>query len=526
MRLGNQRGAHRRARQRGRNSARTAVSRGVGTSQVDAVLSEPLGEQLGPQHLSGLDSASVAVRASSLQLTGQATAAVRRSLRVPRVWGLRPADAILIVFANAALIVAMWVRHGQLPNLGNVGAVLSAAGQLTALLGTYSALVQVVLMSRSPWLDQLFGIDRIAGWHRWLGFATVILICAHVLFTTAGYAVSDGHAFFSQTWIFLTTYPYMLMAYAATALFVLVAVVSVRAARRRLSHETWHFIHLYIYLAIALSFGHQLAVGTDFERDPAAIAYWVALYVVAALLVLTFRVLIPVRMDLRHRLRVHSVVEEASGVISIYIVGRDLPGLPMRAGQFFKFRFLARGLWWRVHPFSLSAAPNGEYLRITVKQVGDFTRSLRSLQPGTRVILEGPYGIFTSLRRRRQRALLIAGGIGITPLRALLEEMPQRKNGVVVLYRARSWQNVVFKDELDGLVHSRGGEIHYIVGRRGTEIHPHPLGSKFLRTTVPDLRERDIFICGPPEMLHDVAESLAELGIPADQIHRERFAFL
>ncbi len=435
-------------------------------------------------------------------------------------------DVVLIVFANAALIVGMWVRHGQFPNLGNPGAVLSAAGQLTALLGTYSALVQVVLMSRSPWLDQLFGIDRIAGWHRWLGFATVILICAHVLFTTAGYAVSDGRSFVSQTSTFLTTYPYMLIAYAATALFVVVAVVSVRAARRRLSHETWHFIHFYIYLAIALSFGHQLAAGTDFERDPAAIVYWVALYVVAALLVLTFRVLVPLRMDLRHRLRVHSVIEEAAGVLSIYITGRDLPGLPMRAGQFFKFRFLARGLWWQVHPFSLSAAPNGEYLRVTVKQLGGFTRALRGLQPGTRVILEGPYGIFTSLRRRRQRALLIAGGIGITPLRALLEEMPQRRNGVVVLYRARSWQDVVFKDELDRLVHSRGGEIHYIVGRRGTEIHPHPLGPKFLRTAVPDLRERDTFICGPPEMLRDVTESLAVLGIPADQIHRERFAFL
>ncbi len=487
---------------------------------------EPSTDHNVPPVMAAADGAGMVLAIPPTRLGGQTTAAVRRSLRIPRSWGLRPTDVTLIVFANAALIVAMWVRHGQLPNLANPGAVLSAAGQLTALLGTYAAIVQVVLMSRSPWLDQLFGIDRIAGWHRWLGFATVFLICGHVLFTTAGYAVSNGRSVLSETWTFITTYPYMLMAYVATALFILIAVASVRAARRRLSYDTWHFIHLFIYLAIALSFGHQLAVGTDFERDPAAITYWVALYVVATLLVLTFRVLIPVRMTVRHRLRVHALVEEAPGVISIYITGYDLADLPMRAGQFFKFRFLARGIWWRVHPFSLSAAPNGEFLRITVKQLGDFTKTVRSLQPGTPVMVEGPYGLFTTLRRRRPRALLIAGGIGITPLRALLEEMPQRKNGIILLYRARSWHDVVFKAELDELIRARGGEVHYIIGRRGTELSLYPLASKYLRTVAPDLRERDVFVCGPKEMIEGVDESLATLGVPAAQIHRERFAFL
>jgi predicted ferric reductase len=527
MGIGQGRGASKRSRSRRRGSStRAAPSSRDETTSQRGERSEPSTDRDGASAMGVADGAGIVVAIPPMRAGGQATAAVRRSLRVPRSWGLRPTDVTLIVFANAALIVAMWVRHGQLPNLGNAGAVLSAAGQLTALLGTYSAIVQVVLMSRSPWLDQLFGIDRIAGWHRWLGFATVFLICGHVVFTTAGYAVSNGHSFLSETWTFLTTYPYMLMAYVATGLFILIAVASARAARRRLSYDTWHFIHLFIYLAIALSFGHQLAVGTDFERDPAAITYWVALYAVAALLVLSFRVLIPLRLTMRHRLRVDALVEESPGIISIYITGQNLAELPMRAGQFFKFRFLARGIWWRVHPFSLSAAPNGEYLRITVKQLGDFTKAVRSLQPGTPVIVEGPYGIFTSLRRRRPRALLIAGGIGITPLRALLEEMPQRKNGIILLYRARSWHDVVFKAELDELVRARGGEVHYIIGRRGTEIHPYPLAPKYLRTVAPDLRERDVFICGPREMIEGVDESLASLGVPAEQIHRERFAFL
>ncbi len=457
---------------------------------------------------------------------GAAPALPRRSLRVPRTWGLRPGDAALVVLGNALVIIAMWVRHGQLPRITNPAAVLTAAGQVAALLGTYTALVQVVLMSRSPWLDSLFGIDRIAGWHRWLGFSTVLLICGHVVFTTGGFAMADGRGFLAQTGVFLTSYPYMLMAYVSLGLFLVIAFTSVRAARRRISHETWHLIHFYVYLAIALAFGHEVAVGTDFSHDPVALGYWIALYVAASLLIVAFRIVVPLRIALRHQLRVERTVAEGPGVTSVYIAGRDLPALPMRAGQFFKFRFLSRGLWWQVHPFSLSAAPNGQHLRITVKRVGDFTEKVAHLRAGTRVTIEGPFGIFTSLRRRQPRSLLIAGGIGITPLRALIEEFPQRKASFTLLYRARTWPDVVFKDELDALVAARGGNVHYIVGRRGQEVHPHPFAPRFLVAAVPDLRNRDVFVCGPRSLVEDVIASLRSLGVPPRQVHVERFAFL
>ena len=158
--------------------------------------------------------------------------------------------------------------------------------------------------------------------------------------------------------------------------------------------------------------------------------------------------------------------------------------------------------------------------------MGDYTRSLSGLRPGTRVILDGPHGIFTSVRRRKPRALLIAGGIGITPLRALIEEMPQRRNSITLLYRAHSWSDVIFKEELDRLVAARGGVVHYIVGRRGHEVHPQPLAPGFLARSVPDLKERDVFVCGPREMVGEVLASLRALRVPPAQVHCERFAFL
>lgn len=232
---------------------------------------------------------------------------------MPRTWRLRPFDIGAILMGNGLFIVAMWWRHGGIAQVSTTSGLLTGAGQLTALLGTYTALVQLVLMSRSPWLDQLFGMHRLAAWHRWIGFATVWLLLGHGVLTTAGYAVTDRISRSASLWTLLTVYPYVLMATAGMAMLLAVGVTSIRLARRRLAYETWHGIHLYAYLAIALATAHQLVVGTDFAHDTIARVYWLGLYAAVALLVLAFRFGQPIALSLRHRLRVANVVEEAPG---------------------------------------------------------------------------------------------------------------------------------------------------------------------------------------------------------------------
>jgi len=445
---------------------------------------------------------------------------------VPRLWPLRPADFGAILLGVGALVVGMWVRHGGLDELSTFSGALTAIGQVTALIGTYLALVQLVLMSRSPWLDQLFGMERVAVWHRWIGFSVLWLLVGHTVFTTVGYAMGVSTSPLGEAWTLLTTYPYVLMATVGLGLLIMVAVASVRAVQRRISYETWYGLHLYAYLAIALGFGHELAVGTDFTDDPMARLFWIGLYVVAVGLILIFRIGQPVALSLRHQLRVAAVVPEGPDVVSVYVTGRDLDRLACRAGQYFVWRFLAGDGWWRAHPFSLSSAPNGEHLRITIKDLGDYSRRLQHLRPGTRVFAEGPYGALTGARRRRSRVLLIAGGIGITPLRALLEEMPMGKGVVTVLYRASDWDDVVFREELDQLMRERGDRIHYLVGERGSRQQPRdPLAPRQVRKLVPDVRHRDVYVCGPIPMMNAVRQALRSLRVPASQVHMERFSY-
>jgi predicted ferric reductase len=445
---------------------------------------------------------------------------------LPRIWPVRASDIVALLVANGVLIVAMWVRHGGADHLTGSAAILTAAGQVTALLGTYCALIQLVLMSRSPWLDQVFGIDRLAWAHRWLGFATVWLIAGHVVFTTVGWSLGDGRSVLDEAVNLLASYQFVLMSAAGTLCFLAVAVTSVRAARRRLSYETWYGIHLYAYLGVALGFAHQLVVGTDFISDPVARVYWISLYVITAAMVLVFRFGQPITTTIRHQTRIGSVVTEGPGVVSIYVTGRDLDRFAARSGQYFNLRLLTRDGWWRAHPFSLSAAPNGRSLRFTVKMLGDWTARLQALAPGTRVALEGPYGTLTGARRTRQRVLLVAGGIGITPLRALLESLPGRSGDLTLIYRASREREVVLREELDALAAHRGAAIHYLVGRRGsTEMPRDPLDAAGLRALVPDVRDRDVYICGPLPLMELVRASLKALAVPRSQIHLERFAF-
>lgn len=448
-----------------------------------------------------------------------APAAFDRSLRAPRA-----EDVVGFIGANLVLIVAMWIRHGGADQLGTVGGLATGLGQLSALLGTAFALLQLLLMSRAPWLDRSFGRDRLTLAHRWIGFATVWLLVGHGVLTTVGFALTDGRSVLGEAWTLITTWEFVLMATVSLALFVAVAVTSVRLARKQLSYETWYGIHLYAYLAVALGFAHQLVVGTDFIDDPIARLYWIGLYVATVGTLVVFRFGAPLVANLRHRFRVANVVREAPDVVSIYLTGRDLDEFPIRAGQYVVVRFLVSG-WWRAHPYSISAQPNGRWLRLTVKALGDDSSRLDELPIGTRAIVEGPYGNLTAERRRVPDVLLIAGGIGVTPLRAILEEVSS-ESSVTLLYRAARHADLVFKRELDVLAERRGVRIEYIVGSRRDRDRgrrPGPLSAAAIDRLVPDVASREVYLCGPTGMMTEVGAAIESLGVPAGRIHRERF---
>lgn len=416
-----------------------------------------------------------------------------------------------LLAVNAAVVAVLFVQAGFGAN------ALVLLGRLTGLYAALLMAFQLLLVARLPWLDRRIGMDRLTLWHRWLGFGLLWTLLGHAVFITFGYAEMSSMDPVNQLVDLAETVEGVLRAVVALALILVVGAVSARRARRRLAYETWHFIHLYTYVAVVLAFTHQVAAGSTFTASSAATAYWWGLWGAALTAVLAGRAVLPLWRNLRHRLRVTAVVPESDTVVSVHITGRDLHRLPARAGQFFLWRFLTRDRWWQANPFSLSAAPDGRTLRLTVKASGDGSAALRHLRPGTRVFAEGPYGAFTALHRTRPDALLIAGGVGVTPIRALLEEL---HGHAVVLYRVNTETDAVLHDELRELALAKGAELHLVTG----PPVPDRLAPGELSRLVPDLTERDVYVCGPPGMTTAVLRGLRELGVPRRQIHHERFS--
>ncbi|MFD8939120.1 ferric reductase-like transmembrane domain-containing protein [Streptomyces sp. NPDC059578] len=412
--------------------------------------------------------------------------------------------------ANAAAVGYFFSQAGFASN------ALIVLGRLCGLYGALFMAFQLLLVARLPWLDRRIGMDRLTTWHRITGFGLLWSLVGHGVFITFGYAQASSLDPADQLIDLAETAEGVLRAVVAMVLILVVGGASARWARHRLAYETWHFIHLYTYVAVALAFTHQVAAGTTFTTSSAATAYWYALWCCALGAVFAGRVVLPLQRNLRHRLRVSAVVPESDHVVSVYVTGRQLHRLPARAGQFFLWRFMTKDRWWQANPYSLSAAPDGARLRLTVKASGAGSASLRHLEPGTRVFAEGPYGAFTTLHRTRPNALLIAGGVGITPIRALLEDL---HGHAVLVYRVSTTRDAVLYGELRELAAAKGASLHLISG----PPDPDPLSPGALSTLVPDLTERDVYVCGPPGMTRSVLRCLRTLGVPKPQIHYERF---
>lgn len=421
--------------------------------------------------------------------------------------------------AGGAAVLALWWQGTGV--VSGADGWLTGAGRIMGLMCGYMCALLVALMARVPLLEKGLGSDRTARWHASAGRWTVGLLLGHIVLITLGYAAQSRTDPVSELGTIVLDYPEMLKGTVGAAVLVLVGFVSARAVRRRMRYETWYYLHVLTYAAIFLAFGHQLALGADFAGGAFARAGWYALYLGVAALVLWFRVLVPVRLNVRHRLRVEAVVREAPGVTSVWVSGRRLEALGAEPGQFFRWRFLAPGMWGASHPYSLSAMPRGGFLRITVKALGDHSASVAGLTRGTRVWAEGPYGALTAGLRRSRRVLLLAGGTGITPLRTLFETLPAAPGDLTLLYRARTAEELALRGELESIAAGRGARLVYVLNDAdGTRTDVTADG---LRRMLPDIAAHDVYLCGPHGLALASYDALRGAGVPASRVHYESF---
>ena len=437
------------------------------------------------------------------------------------VWTLLSIPVLMVMLTGG------WVEG---LNFNDPVSMLKLVSRLSGLYASNLILIQLIVISRNPFLNYLYGHDKLTVFHKKLGKPVYVLLVVHFLAVIFEYVIQQNKTFVEE---FLALFKTQDLAFSVIAfgLITLVIVTSLNTVRKHLPYEVWYVTHILVYAAVLISFPHQINFGTDLKNSWLALGYWWGLYFVVLAFLIVFRFAKPLYTSLRHQLVVDHIVQETPNVVSIYLKGRKLDKLEQHAGQFYMWRFLTLKTFIQTNPFSLSSAPNENYMRITVSNLGGGSKAIQKVKVGTRVMVDGPYGIFTANRRLFKDVTLIAAGVGITPVRGLVEALPADAGDLTVIYRGNDLDVMPLIDELKGFVESKGVNLHLSVGPRGfysswlsVEDSPKNNTADLLRIA-PNVAYSDVYVCGPVAWSNSVKKTLLDAGVSKDQIHIEEFAW-
>jgi predicted ferric reductase len=444
---------------------------------------------------------------------------------------LRRADFLqVIVYFSVAVVISLFLADKGMSYFTKPERITTGLGIVAGLVGTDLLLLMLVLAARIPLLDRTFGHDKLLALHRKLGKPVFYLIVAHMALLLIGYGIAEGFNPVAEIFNMIATGNDMLITWAAFGCLILVIVTSLVVVRKKLSYEFWFVVHLLSYAAVILALPHQFTNGQLFAEGTWARPYWMALFVGTFAAITIFRVIYPVARTLKHRLRISDITMETEDVITLTMSGRDLDKLPAKGGQFMNWRFWQPNMILKAHPFSFSAAPDGKTLRITVRNLGRQTNRIMKMKIGTRVSFEGPYGLFTETARTTSNAVLIGSGIGITPIRALLEDPKFAAANISVILRGSTEENVYLWQEVYDLCVAKNAWLRVLVGHRPRGVHTWLSAEAFnkgdrLSTLAPNIKDADVYICGPAPWMDLVIADAKKAGVKPERIHAERFDY-
>ncbi len=459
----------------------------------------------------------------------------RQYVRAPRIdrrrqfarRSLRADLLVTLLWSSGAGAAAIFLASGGAAQFASPAQDVTSIGILAGLVGCDLILVMLVLAARVPTIDRTIGHDRAVAVHRTLGKPALYLILGHAVLLLIGYGMSSGFNPIAEIGPMLAL-PDMPLAFIGIALLIAVVFTSLIAVRRKFNYEGWHLVHLLSYISVIFALPHQFSVGGILANGTVQRVYWIGLYVVALGSIALYRFIVPAVSSLRHRITVAGVTAISPGVTSIDLTGRRLRALGSVGGQFFIWRFWTGRTWWHSHPISLSAMPTDSRARITVRDLGNGSASISQVPVGTAVSIEGPYGLFSDVARTAPRLAIVAAGIGVTPVRALLEGARVAPGEATVLLRASSEDETYLWDELAEIAEAKGATLYTMVGRR-SPVGPGWMPEQDARRGVtlssvfPHLAESDLYLCGPTTWLDLVEADARATGMPAHQIHAERF---
>ena len=383
--------------------------------------------------------------------------------------------------------------------------------------------MEFTLVSRLKAASQPFGTDALRQFHRQLGMTALAFALVHPLLLIdqgsglAGLSPFHGGAVPQSGAI-------------ALGAGIVLGVTSLFRRALRLSYPAWNVLHLAAALVlVGATFWHMLAV-SGYAGQPVMRAVLTGYVVLVGLVLARYRVLGPLQRW-RHPWRVVANRDEGGDTRTVVVRPDGHAGFDFEPGQFAWLSTAATPLVGEQHPLTIasSAAATGGELEFSIKALGDWSsETVPGLEPGERVWVDGPYGVFTPERAPGQGLVLIAGGIGISPMRSMLLTMRDRgdRRHVVLFYAANDMSRTVFREELAELGEQINLDLVYVLEHpeAGSPGERGRVSADILERYLPEFyRHYQFFVCGPVPMLAAMERLLLGLDIPATRIHTERF---
>jgi predicted ferric reductase len=439
-------------------------------------------------------------------------------MAIPRTQ-FRDRSVLLSILAGLmiAVPVVIWAtRPFLLLDLQWPYALITVA-RLLSVVAFVIMVLQFVMASRIPLIERGVGHDRLIHVHRSFGRWAVGLALFHGVMIVAHQVSTMGRI--------RTTVP-QLLGSLALAGFLVIAVTAIFWKRFQMRYEQWHRVHQAGYVLFPLVFAHSILITPSSESVTGSAVgriYWFALFGIF-LAAVTYR-LVRTAANYRRPYRVTEVEEVTHDTWNLRFAGRPMRYLP---GQFVFIRLEQNGNLASSHPFTLSSSPLATELSVTPKEIGDFTGSLGETSSGARVVVDGPYGIFSYLNYPAQKYCFLAGGIGITPFLSMLRYMRDSgdRRDVVLVWGNKTQADIAYREELEAIAGEIPGlRIVHVLSKEPEWDGPSGyLNAETLQEQVPDLSERELMVCGPPVMVDFLKQELPGLGIPARRLRFERFA--
>lgn len=439
-----------------------------------------------------------------------------RGTSLPLSWQDSPAWGTAVVVAHL-LLAALPVGLAWLLSAPSGGSFLSEVGKAAALVGFAMLALQVALSARLRVLEAPFGLDIVMQFHKGMAVLAGLLLLSHPFLLSLG---RHGWHLFTPGAGWRVN-----LGQIGLTLLVLLMLFALFFKKLGVQYQVWRYSHKVAILVVVFGFIHSMAIGPDLRNTGMRVYWWLLLGMAVGIFV--FRnVYVPFWG--RRRFKVVSVEQETHDTYTISLDPEDGKPVAHRPGQFMWLKLKRSGRPSEEHPFTISSSPTREPpMTATIKESGDFTDTIGQTQPGDTAEVEAPYGRFSFLHHAPSKFLFIAGGVGITPILSMLRYLKDRKDErpVVLIYGNKTEEDIICCEELENLqenvkvVHVLSAPHEGWNGLKGY-ITQKMIGEQAKEV----LAEADVYLCGPPPMMHMVISSLRGLGIPDKRIHYERFA--